>query len=342
VERALTEHPDCKAIMVATPSYYGVCSDVPRLAEVAHARGIPLVCDDAWALAYKFHPELPAFALDVGADLAIGSVHKTLSGLSQTSVISVKGSRIDPSRLALALETYQTTSGSSVLLASIDAARRQMVEQGEELLGEALRLARRLRAGARELGLDTIEPDEIVRSRPSAWAFNELHVTVDVAKYGLTGNKAADWLRGHHAVAVELSDHRRVMGAISHADTDESVDRTLSALGDLVENFGSGVTLTRASRPVPGPAALRTEQVMRPRNAFYAATEMVSLDDAPGRIAAEFVTPYPPGIPLFVPGERITPEIVDYLKTGSAAGMYAEGCADRSLSTLRVTAGTSD
>lgn len=206
------------------------------------------MCDDAWALAYKFHPNLPPFALDVGADLAIGSVHKTLSGLSQTSVISIKGSRIDSDRLALSLETYETTSGSAVLLASIDASRRQMVEDGEALLGEAIRLARRLRAARVS----------------SAWR--------------------------------------------------------------------------RSSRPVPGPAELRTEQVMRPRDAFYAATEMVSLDDAPGRIPAEFVTPYPPGIPLFVPGERITREIVDYLKTASAEGIYAEGCADQSLSTLRVTA----
>src|SRR3954471_9359743 len=179
LERALAEHPGCKAVMIVSPSYYGVCSDVPRLAEIAHAHGLPLVSDDAWALAYKFHPELPPFALDAGADLAIGSVHKTLSGLSQTSIISVKGSRIDMARLNLALETYETTSGSSLLLASIDAARRQMVQDGERLLGEALRLARRLRAGAQALGCPTIEPDDILR-RASAWAFNELHVTLDV------------------------------------------------------------------------------------------------------------------------------------------------------------------
>jgi arginine decarboxylase len=185
--------------------------------------------------------------------------------------------------------------------------------------------------------LPTIEPDELLR-RPSVWAFNELHVTMDVEQLGMTGYKAADWLRGHHAVAVELADHRRVMAAISHADTEQSVDRTLAALSDMVDTFGSGGRFTRSSRPVPGPADLRTEQVMAPRDAFYAATEMVSLEDSPGRVAAEFVTPYPPGIPLFVPGERITAEIADYLKTGSAEGIYVEGCADQSLSTLRVVA----
>src|SRR3954451_15190050 len=162
VTRALAAHPDCKAVFLVSPSYYGACSDVPRIAEIAHDAGLPLVTDDAWALAYKFHPELPPFALDVGADLAIGSVHKTLSALSQTSIISVKGSRIDTTRLSLALEAYETTSASSLLLASIDAARRQMVRDAERLLTNALRLARRLRAGARELGLPTIEPDDIL------------------------------------------------------------------------------------------------------------------------------------------------------------------------------------
>jgi arginine/lysine/ornithine decarboxylase len=156
LERALAAHPDCRAVLIVSPSYYGVCSNLEALSAIAHNHGLPLVSDDAWALAYKFHPELPGFALDVGADLAIGSVHKTLSGLSQTSIISVKGSRIDTARLGLALETFETTSASAVLLASIDAARRQMVHDGEALIGEALRLARRLRAGALELGFPTL------------------------------------------------------------------------------------------------------------------------------------------------------------------------------------------
>jgi len=127
---------------------------------------------------------------------------------------------------------------------------------------------------------------------------------MDVQHLGMTGYKAADWLRGRHAIAVELADHRRVMAAVSHADTDASIDRTLAALRDMVGRFGSGGRFTRPSRPVPGLADLRTEQVMT----------------------------------LVVPGERITAEIADYLKTGSAQGIYVEGCADQSLSTLRVVA----
>jgi arginine/lysine/ornithine decarboxylase len=337
LQQALSEHADCRAVLIVTPSYYGVCSNVPELAEIAHAHDIPLVSDDAWALIYKFHPELPPFALDAGADLAIGSVHKTLSALSQTSIISVKGSRIDTDRLLLSLESYHTTSASSLLLASIDAARRQMVEDGEVLAGKALALARRLRAGARELGLGTIEPEDIMR-RPSAWGFNELHVTMDVQPLGITGYQASDWLRGQHAIAVELSDHRRIMAAISHADTEETVDRALEGLGALAREFLGGNGSGRSPRPQPTADALRTEQVVTPRDAFYAPAEMVKLDQAPGRLAAEFITPYPPGIPVVVPGERLTEEIVDYLKTGAAEGIYAEGLTDQTLASVRVMA----
>lgn len=337
LERALREHPGCRAAMIVSPSYYGVCSNIEALAEIAHRHEIPLVSDDAWALFYKFHPELPPFALDAGADLAIGSVHKSLSGLGQTSIIATKGDRIDAGRLGLSLELYETTSGSTVLLASIDAARHQMVHDGQALIADALRLARRLRAGARDLGMPTVEPQD-VRALPSSWGFNELHVTIDVAHLGVTGYKASDWLRGHRAIAFELADHRRLMGIVSHADTDDSVDRVLGALQDMIDALGNGPSLTRPSRPMPTPAELRAEQAMTPCEAFYAAGEMVSIDKAPGRVAAEFVTPYPPGIPLFVPGERITDQLVDYLKTGAAEGIYVEGCVDDSLASLRVVA----
>lgn len=186
-----------------------------------------------------------------GEKLALSrNAHKSvITGLIHTGAVPVWLEPEYDEDLDLSLETYETTSGSSVLLASIDAARRQMVEDGEALLGEALRLAHRLRAGARELGLETIEPDDILQ-RPSAWAFNELHVTIDFAGLGITGFKAADWLRGECGVAVELSDHRRVMAAVSHADTDESINRTLAA--DKRSHHAATVAPShRAVRPRP-------------------------------------------------------------------------------------------
>jgi arginine decarboxylase len=138
-------------------------------------------------------------------------------------------------------------------------------------------------------------------------------------------------------VAVELGDHRRLMAIVSHAEEEADIGRAVEALAALVDEF-SGRSLTRAPRNVPRAAELRTEQVMTPRDAFFVTAESVALDEAAGRVAAEFLTPYPPGIPLLAPGERVTEAIVDYLKTGGAEGMYVEGCVDQSLSSLRVVA----
>lgn len=238
LERAFAEHPHCRGVLVTSPSYYGICSDIKGLAKVTHAHGIPLVVDEAWGLAYPFHEELPDFALAHGADLTIGSVHKTLSALGQTSILSLKGERVDPSRLNLAFELFQTTSTSTLLLAALDAARRQAVLEGERLFGKALRLARRLRTEIAALpGLQPLEPGDVL-GRASAVDFNELHVTIDVQGIGLTGYAAADWLRKHEHIAFELADHRRLMANISHADTDATVDRLVAALRTLVANGG--------------------------------------------------------------------------------------------------------
>src|SRR5215207_9115259 len=155
LERVLDAHPEAKAVMVFTPSYYGVSADVKALADVAHARGLPLLTDDAWGLDYSFCSRLPPSAIESGADLAIGSVHKTLNGFGQTSVLSVQGDRLDSSRLELVFALEQSTSASALLLSSIDAARRQFQRDGEELLGAAIDRARRLRAAIEEIsGLD--------------------------------------------------------------------------------------------------------------------------------------------------------------------------------------------
>lgn len=162
--RVLDAHPDARAVMTFTPTYYGVSGDIRSLAEVAHSRGLPLLTDDAWGLDYSFCRRLPASALESGADLAIGSVHKTLTGLCQTSVLSRKGERVDPSRLSLVFELEQSTSASSVLLSSIDAARRQFQRDGEELLGRAIDLAGRIRGAIGELpGVNLIGEDLVGR-----------------------------------------------------------------------------------------------------------------------------------------------------------------------------------
>jgi arginine/lysine/ornithine decarboxylase len=339
VAAELERHPHAKAVVIFTPSYYGTAADVRAIAEVCHARDVPLVTDDAWGLDYALsgHPELPDGALSQGADLAIGSVHKTLTGLGQTSVLSVGSDRIDSARLQLCFELEKSTSASTVLLSSIDGARRQFVRDGQELLDRAIRTARHLRErlAAEVPELMVIGEDELLR-RPGVVAVDPTHPLIETWPVGLTGFAADDWIRDKRQVDIELADHRRIMPLVTFAHGPEDADRLVSALRDLVDEKGAPGQDARLD--LPSRRELRTEQAMSPRDAFYADTELVKPKDAVGRISAELVTPYPPGIPAAVPGEVYTEAVVDYVEQVAAAGGYLEGAVDSSLDRLRVVA----
>src|SRR3954447_5597346 len=336
---ALDAHPEARAVLVFTPSYYGTSGDIAAYAEAAHAHDVPLVTDDAWGLDYALpgHPDLPEGAIAQGSDLGIGSVHKTLTGLGQTSVLTVASDRIDTERLQLVFELEESTSASTLLLSGIDGARRQFVREGEQLLDRALNSARLLRERlATEVPeLRVIAPEELA-ARPGVTAVDPTHVMIETAPIGLTGFQADDWLRDARHIDVELVDHRRIMPLVSFAHGAPEIDRFVRALRDLVDAEG-GSAGTDVS-PLPSRPALRTEQAMLPRDAFFAPTETVKPKQAVGRISAELITPYPPGIPAIAPGERLTEEIVNYLEEIVANGAFVEGASDPSLQELRVVA----
>lgn len=337
---ALDAHPEARAGMVFTPSYYGTSADIRSLAEACHDRDVPLVTDDAWGLDYKLsgHPDLPAGALSQGSDLAIGSVHKTLTGLCQTSVLSVGSDRIDSERLGLCFELEESTSASALLLSSIDGARAQFVREGTELLDRAVRAARLLRErlAAEVPELPVISTERLERL-PGVTGADPTHVMIETAAIGLTGYEADDWLRDERQIDVELADHRRLMPLITFAHGEAEIDRLLCGLRDLVHQRGQDPEQFKV-RPLPSRRELRTEQAMLPRDAFFARTETVKPKHAVGRVSAELVTPYPPGIPAVAPGEVYSEAIVDYLEEIVAVGGFVEGAADQSLDTLRVVA----
>jgi arginine/lysine/ornithine decarboxylase len=336
----LDAHPEARAAMVTTPSYYGTSADVRALADVCHKRAIPLVTDDAWGLDFELteHPSLPEGALAQGSDLAIGSVHKTLTGLSQTSVLSVGSDRIDVDRLKLCFELEESTSASSLLLSSIDGARRQFVHEGKELLDRAIKSAEllRQRLAVEVPQLRVIAQSELA-SRPGVTGVDPTHVLIETASVGLTGYQADDWLREHRHVDVELVDHRRIMPLITFAHGEQDIDRLVCALRDLVGETGTSDANTDVGK-LPSRLELRTEQALLPRDAFFAKTESIKSKDARGRVCAELVTPYPPGIPIVAPGEVYNEAILDYLEATKAAGGFVEGAADQSVAQLRVVA----
>jgi arginine/lysine/ornithine decarboxylase len=326
--------------MVFTPSYYGASGDVRAYADIAHDRDLPLLTDDAWGLDYGMcgHPDLPEGALQQGADLAIGSVHKTLTGMGQTSVLSVGSDRIDQTRLELAFELEKSTSASCLLLSSIDGARRQFVRDGRDLLQRALDSAELLRTRLeREVPELEVVATDTLRDRPGVAAVDPTHVLIETAPVGLTGYQADDWLRDERQIDVELADHRRIMALVTFAHGPDEVDRLVRGLRDLVDHEGSpGRGLPHP--PWPTRDELRTTQEMLPRDAFFAATEMVDAAEAVGRISAEFITPYPPGIPALAPGELINNAANSYLQELMAVDGFVEGAADPSLEQMRVVA----
>jgi arginine/lysine/ornithine decarboxylase len=273
--------------------------------------------------------------MDAGADVCVVSVHKMGTGFEQGSVFHRQGGLVDPAQLAACADMLMTTSPNVMVYAALDGWRRQMVQHGHGQLDAALTLARKVREEVEALpGLHVLR-DELLGAEASH-DLDPLHVVIDVSGLGVSGYDAADWLREHHRIDMGLSDHRRVEATLSLADDDKTAARLVSALSGLA---GAAAGLPRARQvDLPDPDDLELEPVMLPRDAFFGPKESVPAGQAVGRIAAEQITPYPPGIPVIIPGERITTALLDYLHTGLAAGMDLPDPADPSLQTLRVVA----
>ncbi|MGI5466543.1 aminotransferase class I/II-fold pyridoxal phosphate-dependent enzyme [Streptomyces sp. CA-132043] len=333
-EAAFDTHPDARGALVTSPTPYGSCADIAAIAEVCHRRGRPLIVDEAWGAHLPFHPDLPSWAMDSGADVCVTSIHKMGSGLEQGSVFHLGGDLIDPALLKSRADLLGTTSPSVLLYAGMDGWRRQMMLHGKELLTHALGLAAEVRNGIERIdGLHVNDSADFCGPGLGV-EFDPLPVVIDVSELGTTGYAAADWLRSHRHIDAHLSDHRRISAQITHADDRGTADRLLAALRDL-SRAAPELRPTRAVE-VPPPAGLRLEQSCLPRDGFFGTTEDVPVDRAAGRISAEMLTPYPPGIPAALPGERLTEPVLNYLRTGIEAGMNLPDATDTTLGTVRV------
>ncbi|WP_405640492.1 aminotransferase class I/II-fold pyridoxal phosphate-dependent enzyme [Streptomyces sp. NBC_00019] len=335
-DKAFTDHPDAKGALVTSPTPYGSCADLGSVAEVCHRYGRPLIVDEAWGAHLPFHPDLPSWAMDAGADICVTSIHKMGSGLEQGSVFHLRGDHVPPELLRLRADLLGTTSPSVLIYAGLDGWRRQMALRGKELMGAALDLAAEVRAAVEEIeGLHVEDRDDFC-GPGLADDFDPLPVVIDLDGLGITGFQAADWLRAHRQIDAHLTDHRRIGTQITHGDDERTAHQLLAALRDLAR---AAPELPPAPRvEVPPPSELRMAQAVLPRDAFFGPTEDVPVREAAGRVAAEMVTPYPPGIPAVLPGERLTEPVVRYLTTGLAAGMNLPDPSDPGLETIRVLA----
>lgn len=333
VEQMWNRYPDAAGCLIVSPTPYGTCADIAPIAAICHDRGKPLIVDEAWGAHLPFHDDLPTWAMDAGADICVVSVHKMGAGFEQGSVYHLQGDLVDPAHLSACADLLMTTSPNSILYSAIDGWRRQMVQHGAELLGNALALSRRLRTDIEALpGFHVLE-DELLAVE-SSHDLDRMQVLMDLSGLGISGYQAADWLRDTHRIDMGLSDHRRIMATLSMADDDATATRLTDALRALAD---AAPTMTPPP-PValPAPHELELETAVLPRDAFFGPTEDVPTAEAVGRVAAEQITPYPPGIPAIVPGEVINTAVIDYLESGLRAGMVLPDPADPALTTIRV------
>ena len=331
VEKTLKDNPDAKALLLINPTYYGVATDIKKIAEIVHSYHIPLIVDEAHGPHLAFSRKLPMSALEAGADICSQSTHKIIGSLTQASLIHIKSKFINPNRVQRNLNLLQTTSPSYILMASLDCARRQIALHGENLLNKAIELANYTRNEINKIPGFYCFGKEIL-GKPGSFAFDPTKITICCRNLGITGFQLDMILYEKYAIQMELSDFYNVLAVGSFGDTKEGMDRLLTALKEISKEY-YGVNKPIADfldiPPIP-------TKIINPREAFYADKKSVPLSESLGKISGEFLLAYPPGIPLLCPGEIITSHIIDYVKDLKKANLYVQGTEDPNVENIKI------
>jgi lysine decarboxylase len=338
LDEALARTPGAVGAWIVSPTYFGAVADVRALADVAHRHGVALIVDEAWGAHMAFNERLPAHALSLGADLVISSTHKIVGSLTQSAMLHLgagAGGLIGEDAVDRAVTLTESTSPSSLLTASLDAARRLAVLHGRELLAHTMQTLADTRARIRAIdGLDVL--DERMIGRAGVFDYDPLRLAVDIRGIAATGYELAPMLREIGDINLELYGQNVVVAVFGMGERElPEAGRLVDALVEAAARVGldpSGASTSFAAPPPWG------ELAMTPREAFLGAQEVVPADAAAGRIAAESLATYPPGIPNVLPGERLTAETLAYIQRTLDLGGSVRGASDRLLRTVRVVA----
>lgn len=331
VEKTLKEHPEAKAVLIINPTYYGVATDIKKIADIVHSYDIPLIVDEAHGPHLGFNDSLPVSAMEAGADICAQSTHKIIGALTQCSLLQVKSKYVDIHRVQQILNLLQTTSPSYILMASLDCARRQIALHGKELLDKAIDLANYARSEINKIPGFYCFGEEIM-GNPGVYALDPTKITITCRDLGITGYDLDMILSNKYHIQVELSDLYNVLAVGSFGDTKESIDKLLNALGEISKDYVSKNTKKPDFIDIPPIPA----QVQIPREAFNSIKSSIPLKDSVGMISGEFLLAYPPGIPVLCPGEVITKEIINYVEELKAAGLYVQGTEDPKVENIKV------
>jgi arginine/lysine/ornithine decarboxylase len=333
LERALGEAPDARAAFIVSPTYYGMAADIAGMAEVAHNAGVPLIVDQSWGPHFGFNEALPPTALSQGADAMLTSTHKIAGSLTQSAMLHLSDSgRVDIGAVARALRLLRSTSPSALLMASLDAARRQLSLHGEQILWETLQAIEVARAKFETIPGIALVDAELVGQMGVA-GYDPMRIVLDVRGTGRTGYEIADALRRSYDVHLELPMQATVVFIVGLGESAPTLRRLAGDVDEVVKRLSE----PGATAPIVPPAtSLRHEVALSPREAFLGDAEQVAVDNAVGRISCESIASYPPGVPALLPGERITAETVEYLRELAGSGARLHGASDPAFKTINV------
>ncbi|MBQ0150047.1 MAG: aminotransferase class I/II-fold pyridoxal phosphate-dependent enzyme [Bacteroidales bacterium] len=329
VEKAIEENPDAVAILVNNPTYYGICSNLRKIVEIAHAHNILVLVDEAHGTHFYFGENMPVSAMAAGADMASVSMHKSGGSLTQSSFL-LAGPNVSHGYVRQVINLTQTTSASYLLMASLDISRRNLALRGKELFRSVMDIADYARTEINKIGGYYAYGKELING-DSVFDFDTTKLTVYTLDIGLAGIEVYDLLRDEYDIQLELGDIGNVLAYISIGDRMREVERLVSALYDIKRLYSKD----RAG--LFDHEYINPQVVLTPQEAFYAAKEeMIPIRETNGRVCTEFVMSYPPGIPILAPGERITQEIIDYILYAKEKGCSLTGPEDEKCERLNV------
>lgn len=331
VEETLRNHPDAKAVLIINPTYYGVATDIKKIANIVHSFDIPLIVDEAHGPHLGFNDKLPMSSLNAGADICAQSTHKIIGAMTQASFLHVKAGRVDINRVQQMLNLLQTTSPSYPIMASLDVARMQIATKGKELEDAAIELAGYARDEINKIpGLYSFGKE--ILGQPGVYSIDPTKITITCKELGMTGYELDHMLADNYHIQLELSDLYNALAVGSFGDTKESMDKLIAALKDISAKYYG--TLPIKGDVLDSPAI--PMRAMTPREAFYKSKKAVPLKESIGFVSGEFLLAYPPGIPIICPGEIITKEIIDYVQALKDANLYVQGTEDPKIETIKV------
>lgn len=328
VAEAIKEHPDAKAVLINNPTYYGICSDLKGLTEMAHAAGMKVLVDEAHGAHLHFTNQLPLSAMDAGADMAAVSMHKSGGSLTQSSILLL-GSQMNAEYVRQIINLIQSTSASYLLMSSLDISRRNLALRGKESFEKVIKMAEYARQEINAIGGYYAYSKELVDG-VSVYDFDVTKLSIYTQGIGLTGIEVYDLLRDEYDIQIEFGDIGNILAYISIGDRIQDIERLVGALADIKRLY------SRDGKDLITGEYIQPELVLSPQEAFYAPSKIIPLSESAGAISGEVVMCYPPGIPILAPGERVTQEIIDFVQFAKDKGCSLQGTEDPEVNKLKV------